>query len=150
MITPEDFAERWTGRIADGAQVRFDYGSPDPDAFIPSAVADSFVGSLGLRPISFNWELLDPGDDVAAPRSALGEVTRALSHQLENPGRPWLPQKDARQCAADFLDLFDPASRTIISNRYDGLWNPIAGHAVEWGFVGFDEERIVLLLLAAQ
>lgn len=149
-MTPEAFAERWVRRLSDGAWVGFENGAPDPAAFIHSVVADGFVGSFGLKPIGYNWELLDPSGDAAAPRSALGELTSALSCDLANPNRPWLPEVEARRCAGDFLALFDPATRTIVSNRHDGLWNPIAGYAVEWGFVGWDQNRIALLLLAAQ
>jgi hypothetical protein len=149
-MTPEEFAARWLPILSDGAWVRFEHGSPDPAAFIHSAMADGFVGSLGLKPIGYNWELLDPSGDKAAPRSAMGEITSALSYDLANPNRPWLPAEEARRCAGDFLALFDAATRTIVSNRHDGLWNPIAGHAVEWGFVGWDKHRIALLLLAAQ
>lgn len=149
-MTPEAFAARWVQRLADGAWVRFEHGAPDPAAFIHSAVADGFVGSLGLKPIGYNWELLDSSGDASAPRSATGELTLAMSSDLANPNRPWLPEEEARRCAGDFLALFDSASRTIVSNRYDGLWNPIAGHDVEWGFVGWDQNRIALLLLAAQ
>lgn len=150
MIAPDEFAARWVQRLSDGAWVRFEHGSPDPAAFIHSAVADRFVGSLGLKPIGYNWELLDPSDDEGAPRSAMSEMTSAVSCDLAHPNRLWLPAEEARRCAGDFLSLFDAATRTIVSNRYDGLWNPIAGRAVEWGFVGWDKNRIALLLLAAQ
>lgn len=148
-MTPEEFVVRWVPILSEGALVRFEHGPPDSAAFIHTAVADAFVASLGLKPIGYNWELLDPSGDEAAPRSAMSELIGAVSSDLANPSNPWLPPEVARRCAADFLALFDSASRTIVSNRYDGIWNPIADRAIEWGFVGFDKDRIALLLLAA-
>ena len=130
--------------------VLFRAGEPSPDAFVHSAIADAFAEELGLTPIGFNWELLDASASQDEPRSALGELTKALSHDIANPSTPWLDQSAAHQCANNFLSLFDAADRTVVSNRYDGLWNPISGGAVEWGFVGFDASRIAILLLVAK
>lgn len=148
MSACDDFERAWAGRLAGGAQVFFRCGTPDPDAQIHTAIADAFAGSLGLTPIGFNWELLDAAAPADEPRSAMGEITNALSHDIGNPGKPWLDPETARKCAQDFLDLFASGSRTVVSNRFDGLWNPVAGKAVEWGFVGFDSDRVALLLLA--
>ena len=147
---PDDFAAAWCDRLSNGALVLFRHGAPADDAFTHSAIADAFAQSLGLTPIGFNWELLDAQGEVGDTRSALGEMTKALSHDLSNPSTPWLDHSIADRCARDFLALFDASRCTIVSNRYDGLWNPIAGGAVEWGFVGFDQSRIALLLLAAK
>lgn len=144
----EAFEDKWLPVLASRAMVCFRSGTPDPDAFTHAAIADQFVQSHQMSPIGFNWELLDADADRDKPRSALGELTKALSHDLANPSKDWLEQKTASQCAQEFLSLFEPAGRTIIANRYDGLWNPISGQAVEWGFVGFDQRKIALLLLA--
>ncbi|WP_299196217.1 hypothetical protein [uncultured Erythrobacter sp.] len=148
MTACVDFEEAWVERLAGGAQVLFRCGTPDPDAMIHTAIADAFAVSLGLKPIGFNWELLDAAAPAGEPRSAMGEITNALSHDIGNPNKDWLDPEVARQCASDFLGLLEKGACTITSNRFDGLWNPIAGNAVEWGFVGFDQRRIALLLLA--
>ena len=149
-MSPEAFGAAWVDQLASGVMVLFRAGRPSPDAFIHSAIADAFAEELGLTPIGFNWELLDASAAENEPRSALCEITKALSHDIANPSTPWLDQDQARQCARDFLSLFDAGDRTVVSNRYDGLWNPISGGAVEWGFVGFDKNRIAILLLVAR
>lgn len=147
MQTPEEFTEAWIERLSSGAQVLFRSGAPDPETLIHTAIADAFVRSVGLTPIGFNWELLDAAAPEHEPRSARAEIARALTHDIANPSQNWLDPDLARRCADAFLDLFDPATCTIVSNRYDGLWNPIAGREVEWGFVGFDGQRAALLLM---
>jgi len=150
LVNPDDFAAEWCDRLANGALVLFRHGAPADDAFTHSAIADAFIKSLGMTPIGFNWELLDAQGNVGDTRSALEEITKALSHDLSKPSTPWLDQPSADRCAREFLGLFDADRCTIVSNRFDGLWNPIAGGDVEWGFVGFDQSRIALLLLVAK
>ena len=142
------FEGKWLPVLASGAKLCFRWGACQAEDFLHTAKADRFVAEQGLEAIGYNWELLDAGADEKQPRSALGEIVKALSHDLSNPSKPWLDREVARQCAGDFLALFNPRERTIVANRYDGLWNPISGQEVEWGFVGFDEENIALLLLA--
>ena len=142
------FEARWLERLRNGAKVAFDFGSVPHNHSTPHAIADAFVSSFGLEPIGFNWELLDPSGDASAPRSALGEVTKALSGAISNPSEPWLSPKDAAECARDFLSFFEPGDLVVLANRYDGLWNPISGAANEWGFVAFDSEHIALFLIA--
>lgn len=113
----------------------------------PAATADGFLSGLGMTAIGYNWELLDASSEADAPRSALAELTSALSRDINSPNRPWLAPDAAALCAKGFLGAFEPWSRTVVSNRYDGLWNPISGAAVEWGFVGFDDQAIALLLI---
>lgn len=147
MEGPQAFIERWRPVLESGALVKFAYGSrQEPGNHCQ--IADRFVGTLGLKTIGFNWELLDSAAPPGEPRSGEGELLKALTQNLVNPSQPWLPQDEAELCAEGFLNLFDPASLTLVSNRYDGLWNPIAGGSTEWGFVGFDEAKIVMLLLA--
>ena len=110
-------------------------------------MADGFVKMLGRKPIGFNWELLDATGDFGSARSAIGELTQALCHDIANPSAPWLTQEAAQLCASQFLQLFDAGSLTVVANRYDGLWNPISGAAIEWGFVSFDQNNIALFLL---
>lgn len=148
MVTPQEFEAKWLARLRDDALAAFHHGPTPAGAGIHSAIADTFVEERGLVPIGFNWELLDAGASIDEPRSALGELTAAMRDDIGQPGRTWLGEEVARLCAEDFLAMFDPASRTVVSNRYDGLWNPISGAPVEWGFVGFDNRTTALLLIA--
>jgi len=150
VVTVADFERRWLDRLASGAKVLSRAGEPGETAFTHASIADEFVNSLGLKPIGFNWELLDASAPADGVRSALGEMAKALGSDLHNPSKQWLAPDQATHCARDFLDMFDRNDLTVVSNRYDGLWNPIAGGEVEWGFVSFDRQRIALLLLVAQ
>lgn len=141
------FAETWLDPLRGGARVAFEHGPLPLAQASPQATADAFVELLKLKPIGFNWELLDPVAEPGAARSAKGEVIAALSARISDPGKSWLSRKEAEQCADDFLALFDPAQLTLVSNRYDGLWNPIAGAQCEWGFVAFDPTNAALLLI---
>lgn len=142
------FEDKWLARLRQDADVAFEYGPVPSGSLVHSDVADAFVAKLGLQPIGFNWELLDAAGEADSPRSALGEITHALANAISNPGETWLGSEAAEECAHDFLSAFDQPALTVVSNRYDGLWNPISGAAVEWGFVGFDTERAALLLIA--
>ena len=102
---------------------------------------------LGLKTIGFNWELLDPEAAPGEPRSALGAIAGALECDMEFPQHNWLGKRQAAACAQDFIALFG-APCTIVSNRIDGLWNPISDARIEWAFVGFDQASAVLLLVA--
>ncbi|MEM6475761.1 MAG: hypothetical protein AAF687_06305 [Pseudomonadota bacterium] len=146
----EAFGAKWLPVIEPGARVMFEYAKLESLSGIHTSIADGFVERLGLKPIGFNWELLDANADASEPRCALGEMTQALAHDISNPSRDWLSRQTAQEAAQEFLEAFDPATRTLVSNRYDGLWNPIAGAAIEWGFVGYDDEQIALLLLIAR
>ena len=142
------FEDKWLSRLNTGANTRFVHGSMPEGGGLYFAIADGFVSASGFSPIGFNWELLDTSGDPSAVRSAHGEVVKALSNRISDYGRPWLARDEAVQCASDFFGLFDPADLTVVSNRYDGLWNPISGAAVEWGFIAFDDSNIALLLIA--
>ena len=144
------FEARWLPRLNAVFRTLFHQGMTPPDAGLHSAVADNFVRELGYTPIGFNWELLDAHGDAQSPRSALGEMTKALASDISNPSREWLGQEIARICAQDLLSAFDSNTMTVVSNRYDGLWNPISGAEVEWGFVCFDDKYIALLLITEQ
>jgi len=146
----EAFHRTWMTKLNTGAKAVFGHGALPAHWTNYSVNADGIVESLGYTGIGFNWELLDAGADPSAPRSALGQIEQALLHALDNPSKPWLDPELAASCASDFVNLFDPAARTIVSNRYDGLWNPIAGAPVEWGFVGYDEELALVLLLIGE
>lgn len=142
------FEEKWLSRLNDGARTTFRRGMTPSDAGLHSAVADTFVEGVGCSPIGFNWELLDANAPSGRPRSAIGELTQALAHDISNPSKEWLGETVALECAQDLLSAFDRRTLTIVSNRYDGLWNPIAGAGVEWAFVCFDDKRIALFLIA--
>ena len=141
---------RLQARLQADAKVAFHHGPLPALAGIHSAVADAFVEQHGLQPIGFNWELLDASAAADEPRSALGEMAKALKDNIAQPGKRWLGEQAAQDCASDFLAALDPATRTVVSNRYDGLWNPISGAPVEWGFVGFDDRHAALLLIASR
>ncbi len=143
----KQFESDWLGTLQSGSNVAFASAELQQAPGAPAATADSFVSGLGMRAIGYNWELLDSSSDADAPRSALAELASALSQDINNPNQPWLAPDAAALCAQGFLGAFETWSRTIVSNRYDGLWNPVSGAAVEWGFVGFDDQAIALLLI---
>ena len=144
------FEAKWLALLDRRAESKFHHTLTPAVTGLHSAVADTFVSQLGYQSIGFNWELVDAHGLAESPRSASGEITRALSHDISNPSRTWLDQGQARECANDLLGAFDRQTLTIVSNRYDGLWNPISGAAVEWAFVCFDDSAIALLLLVAR
>ena len=141
------FGDRWLPRLNSGAKTMLHHGPLPGETGIHSAIADAFVVIHGYSPIGFNWELLDASPDASGPRSALTQLRDAMANAISNPNKAWLGAEKADRCASEFLGAFDPATRTVVSNRYDGLWNPIAGKSVEWGFVAFDDLRIALLLI---
>lgn len=143
------FIERWQPVLKNGALVKFAFGPRSEGPTNHCDIADQFVRTLGLKQIGFNWELLDAGAPQESPRSGKGEFLKALTTDLANPSQPWLSRSQADECANGFFSLFNPVTMTLVSNRFDGLWNPIAGGSTEWGFVGFDEAQVVLLLLVA-
>lgn len=142
------FAASWLDRLNDGARTVFHHSPLSAAAGLHSAAADAYVAALGYRGIGFNWELLDAAAAGDAPRSAAWQLMAALTGQISNPSRPWLNEAEAQRCADDLLACFDAASLTVVSNRYDGLWNPISDAPTEWGFVCFDAQNIALLLIA--
>jgi hypothetical protein len=146
----EAFSANWRSILETGALVHIAHGPRAGFEGNHCQIADGFIGQLGMTPIGFNWELLDASAGEGERRSGTGELVNALTHKIDNPGQPWLEPEQARACAADFLQGFDPLTLTLVSNRYDGLWNPIAGASVEWGFVAYDADTIALLLLAAR
>lgn len=110
-------------------------------------VADAAASGLGLKTIGFNWELLDAEGGFQDPRSALGTIAGALKSDMEFPQQSWLGADGSAACAQDFLALFN-TPRTILSNRLEGLWNPVSDARIEWAFVGFDDAHAALLLIA--
>lgn len=143
----DQFEADWLARLNSGAKTVFKYAPRQGGSGLHSSVADAFISDLGFKAISFNWELLDASGDRASPRSALGELKSAIENDISNPSKEWLGERAAINAASQLLTAFDQPSLTVVSNRYDGLWNPIAGQAVEWGFVLFDKDTIALLLI---
>ena len=141
------FRERWLPRLNQGAATVLIHVRGDGALSPHAVIADNFVGEFGYKRIGFNWELLDASPDAEGDRSAYAQLVEAFAHDIANPGKSWMQRSDAEDCAAKFLGLFDPATRTVVSNRYDGLWNPISNASVEWAFVGFDAKLSVLLLI---
>lgn len=145
METPEDFIQKWRAPLETGARILFHSG-PVVESGDYCDYANSFVKEAGLKTIGFNWELLDPYSEPGEPRSALGTIADAFAMQMEFPQKEWLGKARAAECARDFHALFADRDPTILSNRFGDLWNPLTDARIEWGFIGFDEERIVLLL----
>lgn len=144
------FFGRWRLALEERALVRFEAG-PLPQAGLTAAVkADAFSQGFGFKPISFNWEMLDPGDDLAAPRSARGTICEALTNDMVDYTTPWLGAERALQCGDDFLASFDPARLCVVSNHLNGLWYPISGASDEWSFAAMDDAVIALLVVAAR
>lgn len=143
----QSFIAKWQAILEEGALVKFAYALREGQSGNHCDVADRFVETLGLKTIGFNWQLLDADAPQGDTRSGKGELVKAFTENLANPSQPWLSHGEGEACAREFLDLFDSATLTLVSNRYDGLWNPIAGGTTEWGFVGFDGKMIALVLL---
>lgn len=141
------FAARWLPLLGTGARTLFHHRIGRIEPAPHSEIADGFIGGLGFQKIGFNWELLDASSGADGPRSAWAQMVQALAGDIANPAKPWLAQDDALACAGEFIALFDSGRRTLVSNRYDGLWNPISGAPVEWAFVGFDDKAIALLVI---
>ena len=143
------FEARWLARLNQSSDAVFRHGLTPPDAGLHSAVADAFVNAHGFKPIGYNWELLDANGDMDSPRSAPAELAKAIANDISNPSQVELGLARATECAQELLAAFDKATLTVVSNRHDGLWNPISGAEVEWGFVCYDDKHIALLLLTA-
>ncbi|KWV91584.1 hypothetical protein [Erythrobacter sp. YT30] len=144
----DEFANDWLSVLRRDARIAFEHAPLGKADGTHCDIANRFVQSLGLKSIGFNWELLDPDGEIDMARSALGQLTQALSHDISNPSKTWLAHQAAEHCARQFLALFDPNALTVVANRYHGLWNPISGAASEWGFVAYDNAHIALLLIA--
>ena len=143
----ESYFAKWRAPLEARALVRFEVGDLPLDGLTPAAKADAFSGQFGCKPIGFNWEMLDPGDDLTAPRSALNAMVEALSKDIGDRKTAWLSVRDALQCALDFLAPFDRAALSVVTNQLNGLWYPISGARDEWTFVAMDDEAIALLIL---
>lgn len=146
MRNPEEFIARWRGPLEVSADIGFAAGERAEIAGNHSGIADAFVTAHGMKPIGFNWELLDAHSGVDEPRSALGVMAGAFANHMEFPKQEWLGAGEALACASDFAGLFDAASRTIVSNRLTDYWNPLTDAKIEWAFVGYDDRRIAVLI----
>ncbi|MEM6856926.1 MAG: hypothetical protein AAF559_03570 [Pseudomonadota bacterium] len=146
----DGFIEAWRTDLEQRAFVRFETGTLPHEPLTPVGKADAFAQSFGFQPIGFNWEMLDPGRDMTAPRSARATLVEALSKDLARPSLSWLSEDRALACADEFLSLFEEGEGTILTNHLNGLWYPISGASDEWSFVGMDTRLIVLLVLASR
>jgi len=143
------FAE-WREALEERALVRFEAGAVPLDALTPAAKADAFSGQFGCTPIGFNWEMLDPSEDLTAPRSARGTMVEALTSDMVMRQTRWLGGERSLEFAVSFLSAFDPASLSVVSNHLNGLWYPISGASDEWSFAVMDDDVIALLVMAAR
>ena len=148
--TLEAFLAQWGEALSARALMRFKIGELPADGLTPASKADAFTGQFGFQPIGFNWEMLDPGLDLNAPRSARATLVEALTNDMTKHTVQWLGEARALECADALLGAFDPARRTVLSNHLNGLWYPISGAADEWSFVVMDETTIALLVLAGK
>ncbi len=144
------FIEQWRGPLEERALVRFEVGDVPQEPLTPAARADAFASGFGFKSIGFNWEMLDPGDDLTAPRSGRATLVAALSNDMIHHRAEWLGESRARECGDALLGAFEAPTRTVLSNHLNGLWYPISGARDEWSFVVMDEATIALLVLAGK
>ena len=143
----ESFIAIWRPRIAKHADLAFHCASLNEDYRAPHTIANGFVSEHGFTAIGFNWEMLDATPEADGERSAAHVISKALACNVERPQQIWLGEETANQCAEQLLGCFDPMQRTVLSNHFAGLWNPISGRSVEWAFVAMDDRAIALLLV---
>ncbi|MEO0871622.1 MAG: hypothetical protein AAFY19_06620 [Pseudomonadota bacterium] len=141
------FFERWRDQLESRALVRFEVGTPSQAVLTASAKAEAFAGPSGFKPIGFNWEMLDPGEDLSAPRSARKAIVDALTTDLVDYKMRWISDETALRFAGDFLAPFDPSTLWVVTNHLNGLWYPISGASDEWSFAAMDDDVIALLVL---
>lgn len=143
------FIAKWRASLEAQAKLTFLCAEIEESFDPPQVIADRFVRSRGFKPIGHNWELLDAAPDASGGRSAAEIIADALAKDMVF-GKEWLGSKPAMECANEFLSAFTPERRTILSNRYDGLWNPITNAQIEYAFVGFDDRKIALLVVSVE
>ena len=143
------FAE-WRSALERRALVRFESGLVPTIGLTPAAKADAFSAQFGCTAIGFNWEMMDPSADLAAPRSARATVREAVAMDMRDPRAMWLGPDAALAFADALLGAFDPKQCTALTNHLNGLWFPISGARDEWSFAIMDERAIALLILAAK
>ena len=143
----DGFFSQWRALLEERALVLFKAGLLPGEGMNPAAKADAFSAQLGCQPIGFNWEMLDPGDDLGAPRSARATMAQALSKDIGDRKTPWLSDQSAQACAADFIAPFASLELSVVTNQLGGLWYPITGASDEWSFAAMDDEAIALLVL---
>lgn len=139
--------EEWRERLETRALVRFEAGPVPQEPLTPAAKADAFAGQFGFKPIGFNWEMLDPSDDLTAPRSARNTFVEAMSNDMVETKVRWLGVEPSLEFAVALLSAFTPATLSVVTNHLNGLWYPISGASDEWSFAVMDEEAIALLVL---
>ena len=149
MDALDRFIEAWREPLEQRAIVAFAWAKRAEDFRPHHEIADEFVQSHGFKSIGFNWEMLDGAPDASGPRAASQVIADALTKDMTT-GRDWLGAGAANQCASDFANAFNASSRTILSNRYDGLWNPITEASMEYALVGFDARAIALLVISTR
>ncbi|MEM7688653.1 MAG: hypothetical protein AAF291_06500 [Pseudomonadota bacterium] len=141
------FFVQWREALEARALVRFEAGALPQEGLTPAVKADAFSSRLGCKPIGFNWEMLDPSDDLAAPRSARATMVEALTNDMIQTKTPWLGAQRSLECAQALFAPFDQGALSVVTNHLNGLWYPISGASDEWTFVAMDDETIALLIL---
>ncbi|WP_108789918.1 hypothetical protein [Erythrobacter sp. Alg231-14] len=145
-MSGDTFWAEWQRPLEDRAQIVFDEAITPQTTGTHCDIADAIMQAKGLKPIGFNWEMLDAFGGPDDTRSALGVIADALRADMEFPQQEWLGDHGAAACARDFVGLFE-GPKTVLSNRLEGLWNPVSDARIEWCFVGFDDVRAAVLLL---
>jgi hypothetical protein len=146
-MNKDAFNAAWLNALEERARVIFEV-MPLPD--MPGnhcQIADAMAAQLDLKVLRDNWELLDAEGAIGEARSALNVIAGALENDMEFPQQAWLGADGAAACAQDFIGLFE-TPRTFVSNRLEGLWNPLTNARIEWAFVGMDGANAALLLIA--
>ena len=142
------FDQNWRALLSNHVRFECVWGDLPVDGLTPAAKADAFVQQQGFNPIGFNWEMLDPEAAINGPRSAFGTIVEALRHDIAQPSRDWLSEREAQLCARQFLDAFAPETPAVLTNHLNGLWWPISSAADEWSFVAMDDRVIALWLMS--
>ena len=137
----------WRDAFEQRALVRFEAGRVPHAPLTPASKVDAFSEPFGFQSIGFNWEMLDPSDDLTAPRSARNTMVEALSSDIADRKTAWLGMEEALRCAAGFMAPFDARTVSVVTNQLNGLWYPISGARDEWSFAAMDDRVIALLVL---
>lgn len=146
----DQFIAEWRKPLESAASVRFESGPLPGISGAPFVIADTFIEQFGFKPIGYNWEMLETSQGAEGERSALLTIQSALESHMLLPSQAWLGEAQAGRCAQQFCGVFTPGLCTILANRMDFGWHPLTNATAEWAFVGFDDEKIALLLLTAE
>ena len=120
----------------------FDFRARDPLATSPESMADSYVSSLGFKPLGKAWRLIERAE-------ALGSLQHILFCDLAY-SQPLMEQKTAQFIAESFLALFSAYDCRFCTNgSFDERsmlgWIPITESTFDHGVIAFDEKSIGMI-----